>query len=335
MAIGGHDLDRAGSAGAFSIPALREYVARPATARILAYINISYLGLIGLNYDGHCNPRACDIELLERVAEQSRDFVVGIKVRMGEEGFCFPGLRPLRLAVEAGRRTGLRVMCHLSGTPPELREVLALLRPGDIVTHAFTGAGERLVDGRGRVLPAAQRARDAGILFDIGHGAGSFSFQSAEALTAHGFWPDTISTDLHQASLPGPNLLGDQEVIMPVRGDGSPQFSLLTVMTKFLYLGMPLPEVVRATTEHPAALIGMAGEIGTLRPGAIADVAVLEVTPGPVTLFDIHGATRSYDRELRATHTIRAGQEMAHKPIPAPPPWVRLVDLESPAAATT
>lgn len=258
----------ADSVGAFGIPALGEYVVKPATARILSYINISYLGLIGLNYDEYCNPAACDIRLLERVVERSRDLVVGIKARMGEEGFCFPGLRPLRLAVKASERTGLRVMCHLSGVPPELRDVLALLRAGDIVTHAFTGVGERMVDARGRILPTVESARDAGILFDIGHGAGSFSFQSAEALAGHDFWPDTISTDLHQGSLPGPKLMADQELIQRVRGDGSPHLTLLTVMSKFLYLGMPLREVVRATTARPAELIGLAGEVGTLRPGA-------------------------------------------------------------------
>ncbi len=321
----------AGSAGAFSVPALREYIVKPAVVRILSYINISYLGLIGLNYDDYCNPAACDTALLERVVEQSRDLVVGIKARMGEEGFCFPGLRPLRLAVKAGERTGLRVMCHLSGTPPELREVLAILRGGDIVTHAFTGAGERLVDGRGRVLPAVRRARDAGILFDIGHGAGSFSFRSAEALCGHGFWPDTISTDLHQGSLPGPNLIADQELIQRVRGDGSPQLTLLTVMTKLLHLGMPLYEVIRATTATPADLIGLAGEVGTLRPGAVADIAVLEVESGSFELFDIYGETRTTNQRLRASHAIRAGREMAHKPVPTPPPWIRLVDLESPS----
>ena len=124
----------AGSAGAFTMPALRKHVIEPAEARILAYINISYLGLVGLNYDEYCNREACNIEILRRVAEQSPDIVKGIKVRMGKEGFCYPDLGILRRAVEASEATGLRLMCHLSGTPPELRDVLALLRPGDIVT---------------------------------------------------------------------------------------------------------------------------------------------------------------------------------------------------------
>ena len=323
----------AGSAGAFSIPALREYIVKPASSRILAFINISYLGLVGLNYDEYCNPAACDIDLLSRVVERSRDLVVGVKVRMGKEGFCYPRLSTLRRAVQASERTGLRVMCHLSGMPPSLHDVLERLRAGDIVTHSFTGAGQRMVDARGRILPAVLRARDAGILFDVGHGAGSFSFASAEILAKHAFWPDTISTDLHQGSMPGPNLIADQELIQRVRGDGSPQFTLLTVMTKMLYLGMPLAEVIRAATARPAELIGMAGEIGTLRPGAAADVAVLMLDQGAFELYDIYGEKREYHQRFSAVHTIRGGREMDQKPVPPPPPWIRLVDLEPETAS--
>jgi len=322
----------AGSAGAYSIPALREYVAKPAEARIKAFINISYLGLVGLNYDEYCNPLACNVDLLARVADQSRDFVVGIKARMGEEGFCFPGLEPLRRAVRASEVTGLRVMCHLSGLPPPLKEVLALLRAGDIVTHSFTGAGEKLVDDRGQILPEVLRARDGGILFDVGHGAGSFSFESAEALAGHGFWPDTLSTDLHQGSMPGPNLVEDQENVHRVRGDGSPHFTLLTVMTKFLYLGLPIDQLIRAVTSRPAELIGMSGQIGTLRPGSAADIAILDVERGTHELYDIDGQKRSFDRQFRSVLTLRAGREMVQKPVPPPPPWVRLVDLEGASA---
>ena len=318
----------AGSAGAFAMPAFRKHVIEPAEARILAYINISYLGLVGLNYDEYCNPASCNLEILGRVADQSRDIVVGIKVRMGKEGFCWPDLGILRTAVEASRATGLRLMCHLSGTPPELRDILAELRPGDIITHAFTGAGERMIDRRGRILPAVERARERGILFDTGHGAGSFSFESGEALARYGFWPDTISTDLHQGSMAGPNLVADQELIQRVRGDGSPHFTLLTVMTKFLFLGMSLDAVIRATTARPAELIGMAGEIGTLRPGTIADVAILKLEQGAHELYDIHGLKRMTNERLVCTETIRAGRPMTRKPMPAPPPWIRLVDLE-------
>jgi dihydroorotase len=266
------------------------------------------------------------------VVEANRDFIVGIKVRMGKDGVCYPGLRPLHKAVEAAEASELPIMCHISGTPPPLASVLALLRPGDIVTHAFTGAGQRLIDDRGRVRPAVLRAREAGVRFDVGHGAGSFSFVSAEALARHGFWPDTISTDLHQISLPGPNLVADQELMPRIRGDGNPHLTLLTVMTKFLALGMPLWEIIRATTFTPAQVIGR-GEVGTLRPGAAADVAILRVEPGPVELVDIDGNRRQGERSIRSVRTFIAGRELEPRPMPPRLPWIQLVEPTEDAAS--
>jgi dihydroorotase len=320
-----------GSAGAFSFPAFRRYIVDQAEVSIFAFINISYLGIPGLNYDEYCNPAACDVPLLAQVVDEHRDLIAGIKVRMGKGGVCYPGLRPLRQAVAAAEITGLPIMCHISDTPPSLERVLALLRPGDIVTHAFTGAGERLIDGDGRVRKAAWRAKEAGVRFDIGHGAGSFSFTSAEALLSEGFLPDVISTDLHQISLPGPNLLEDQEVMPRIRGDGSPHLTLLTVMTKFLALGMSLPEVIRATTVAPMEAIGRPSVAGTLTPGAAADVAVLRVDDGPVELVDIEGNRRVGERSLSAVHTFIAGRELPPRPMPPPVPWLRMVDQESAA----
>ena len=318
----------AGSAGAFRMPAFREQVIERSDVTVRALINISYLGVAGMNYDEYCNPATCNVDLLERVAAVHGDVIVGIKTRMGRDGVGYQGTMPLVKAVEASERTGLPIMCHISGSPPSIDNVLGKLRAGDIVTHAFTGAGERLIDRRGRIKAAARRAREAGVRFDIGHGAGSFSFLSAEALTSQGFWPDSISTDLHQLSLPGPRLVEDGELISRVRGDGAPQLTLLTVMTKLLFLGMPLVEVIRATTATPAAMFGLADR-GTLRRGARADVAILELKAGPIELFDVSGETRRYDQQLACRATILAGEEMAPRPIPAPPPWIRMIDQEA------
>ena len=317
----------AGSAGAFRMPAFREQVIERSDVTVRALINISYLGVAGMNYDEYCNPATCNVDLLERVAAVHGDVIVGIKTRMGRDGVGYQGTMPLVKAVEASERTGLPIMCHISGSPPSIDNVLGKLRAGDIVTHAFTGAGECLIDRRGRIKAAARRAREAGVRFDIGHGAGSFSFLSAEALTSQGFWPDSISTDLHQLSLPGPRLVEDGELISRVRGDGAPQLTLLTVMTKLLFLGMPLVEVIRATTATPAAMFGLADR-GTLRRGARADVAILELKAGPIELFDVSGETRRYDQQLACRATILAGEEMAPRPIPAPPPWIRMIDQE-------
>ena len=318
----------AGSAGAFRMPAFREQVIERSDVTVRALINISYLGVAGMNYDEYCNPATCNVDLLERVAAVHGDVIVGIKTRMGRDGVGYQGTMPLVKAVEASERTGLPIMCHISGSPPSIDNVLGKLRAGDTVTHAFTGAGERLIDRRGRIKAAARRAREAGVRFDIGHGAGSFSFLSAEALTSQGFWPDSISTDLHQLSLPGPRLVEDGELISRVRGDGAPQLTLLTVMTKLLFLGMPLVEVIRATTATPAAMFGLADR-GTLRRGARADVAILELKAGPIELFDVFGETRRYDQQLACRATILAGEEMAPRPIPAPPPWIRMIDQEA------
>jgi dihydroorotase len=320
----------AGSAGAYTFPGFREFVVRPTTVRILAYVNVSYLGLGGLNYDEYCNLEACDVPLLVRVIERHRDVIVGIKARMGTGKVGYQGLEPLRLAREAAEQVNLPVMVHISNAPPPVEDVLALMRPGDVLTHAFTGLTERLVDDAGKVKLAAQRAKDAGVIFDVGHGSGSFSFASAEILTAAGIWPDVISSDLHQMSLPGPNLIArpSQEPIAEITGDGSPEFTLLTVMSKFLHLGMPLREVIAATTARPTALLGRVGQIGTLRPGATADVAILRVREGTFPLSDVLGDTRTATRLIEHGRTVVAGRPFEPPRLPDPQPWIRRVDIE-------
>jgi dihydroorotase len=206
------------------------------------------------------------------------------------------------------------------------------MRPGDILTHSFTGLSERLLDEQGEVRAMAHAARERGVLLDIGHGSGSFSFESAEALTRAGIWPDTISTDLHQVSMPGPNLLDPLaiDVVARVKGDGSPAFTLLTVMSKFLHLGIPLVDIVRAVTVTPARLIGLEGEVGTLAVGARGDVAVLRLVDGDFELFDIHGNKRRAARMLEHQATVLGGRPLGILPMPELPPWVTLVDQAQP-----
>ena len=117
-----------------------------------------------------------------------------------------------------------------------------------------------------------------------------------------------------------------------VRGDGTPQLTLLTVMTKFLFLGMPLVDVVRATTIAPAEAIGRGGTLGTLTPGVAADVAILSIEPGPVELVDIYGNRRQGDRHFRSIRTFVAGRQLEPCPLPPALPWIRLVDQEADGA---
>jgi dihydroorotase len=153
----------------------------------------------------------------------------------------------------------------------------------------------RLVDDHGRLRDSARRALDRGVLLDIGHGTGSFAFATAEALLAQGVRPDTISTDMHQQSAYGP------------------MFDLPTTMTKFLALGMPLADVVRAATSRPAEILGLADEVGTLRPGMRADIGLFRLLDGEFPLYDIDGEVRTSPTLLRNTLTILGGRELVRR----------------------
>jgi dihydroorotase len=281
----------AGSAGWPMLQGFRWYVAERSAVRALCFLHISGIGLVNAWVDecrdiSHLHPRTVG----ENAAE-NRDLVVGIKVRQGRQQVGEHGTLPLRLAIEAAELAGLPVMCHIAAGLP-LREVLAPLRPGDIVTHCFQGrgaAGENLTDEQGRVLPAVQEARERGVLMDVGHGGGSFSWRVAEAALEQGFAPDVISTDLHAYNLHGP------------------LWDMATTLTKFLSLGLPLQEVVRLATRAPAVAIGRP-ELGRLEVGAPADLAVVAVVEEPVLLPDTHGVTRRAERRLVVPATLRAGR---------------------------
>lgn len=331
----------AGSAGAVTLPGFREHVITRSEATIYAFINIAYIGLVGQDYE-LAVPDYCSVELLERVVNLHRDVVVGIKVRAGRSGGA-KDLEHLRRARRAAHALELPIMVHLSTSPPDLGTVLGFLKPGDIVTHCYTGQSMRMVDEKGRILDVAKKAWEGGLIMDLGHGAGSFSFDTAEALAGQGYWPHVISTDLHWLSIVGPNLLdpfkgnafGDlskssdaRSVIVQVKGDGQPMFNLLTCIDKMLYLGMPLAEIIRATTSRPADVLGVRGELGTLRPGARADIAILAVDRGDFELRDNYGNVRHGKERVRHVTTILNGRPWAPRELPPPPAWVELVGEE-------
>src|SRR3954469_24591013 len=171
----------AGSAGALTLPGLREFVVDRAQVRITAFLNISNIGLVGENYEC-ANLAYLDVDLFRRLAERNRDLVVGVKVRMGTPTVGDNGLEPLRLARRAAEECELPLMVHVAFGPPAIEDVLALMRPGDILTHCFTGLDMKIVDDDGRLYEFARRAWDSGVVMDIGHGTGSFAYSTAEAL---------------------------------------------------------------------------------------------------------------------------------------------------------
>lgn len=181
-------------------------------------------------------------------------------------------------------------MVHPNSSPLTFDEMIAELSPGDIVTHCFHNSHTGVLDDSGAVRPAARRAVEDGILFDVGHGQGSFAFDVAEAAMSQGFLPDTISSDLHVYNLDGP------------------VYDLVTTVSKFLFLGFTLDQALERVTAAPARVMGVLGEIGTLRVDANADLTILDLKAGSFEFADTRGGTRSANQKLETVSTIREGR---------------------------
>jgi dihydroorotase len=227
-----------GSAGPGNFAGFRTHVIDRATPRILAFLNISYAGIFGFSRSIMVG-EAQDMRLLApqdcaEIADANRDVIVGIKVRIGRNAGGDSGIAPLEVALQAADEVGMPVMCHIDFPPPNYADTVAMLRPGDILTHAFRPFPDAPLAAQGRILPQVLDARARGVLFDIGHGMGSFAFKTGRAMLANGFMPDTISSDVHALSIQGP------------------AFDQTTTMSKFLCLGMSLTEVIGASTENAA-----------------------------------------------------------------------------------
>ena len=279
-----------GSAGSYTWPAFRRWVAEPATVRVLALLNLSSIGLVAPSWE-LANLDYCDVGLVETMVDANRDLIVGIKARIDRNTTRGVGLRPLELAREAADRVRLPLMVHIGAGPPGLEEIAALMRPGDILTHCFTGQANRVVDDERHVFPFMLALKEAGVVFDIGHGTGSFSFETAEAMLDQGILPDVISTDIHQLAVQGPC------------------FDMPTTLSKFLSLGMTVEQVIERATTAPAAAIRRP-DLGTLAVGSPADVALFRLETGDFTFQDVHLNERLGDRLLVNTLTMVAGEAL-------------------------
>ena len=274
----------AGSAGAGNFAGFRRHVIEPSPVRILSYLNISFPGIFAFSHTimmGEVSDlRLVDASEAVSTARANADLIVGIKVRVGRNAGGASGIVPLEIALEAAEEVGLPVMAHIDFPPPSYRQVLELLRPGDILTHAFRPFPNSPLDGHGQVRRELHEARERGVLFDIGHGMGSLSFATARAMLDQGFLPDVISSDVHILSIHGP------------------AFNLAVTMSKFLCLGLPLEEVIRAVTCAPARAMNH-DHLGSLRAGGVGDATVLELQEGE---FDYYDATATLMRGRHRLH---------------------------------
>ena len=263
-----------GSAGPGNFAGFRRHVIERAEARILAYLHVSFAGI----YAYAANVMVGESEDMRMmaprdavdVAEANRDVIVGIKVRVGRLASGSQGTAPLDIALQVAEETGLPLMAHIDHPPPSYEDVLAMLRPGDVLTHAFRPFPNCPVTAQGTIKPAVREARERGVLFDIGHGKGSFAFKTARAMLANGFLPDTISSDVHQLCINGP------------------AFDQVTTMSKMLCLGMSLNEVVAASTVNAAVALRRM-EYGSLKVGSLGDATVIAVKDGGFDYVDVRG----------------------------------------------
>ncbi|MGH2344826.1 MAG: amidohydrolase/deacetylase family metallohydrolase, partial [Chloroflexota bacterium] len=191
-----------GSSGAYNFPGFRRYAAEASTARVLALLNISTIGLVARTYE-LSNLDYCDEEVGALIVEQNRDLILGIKARVDRDTTRGTGLEPLYRARRLADRVGLPLMVHIGLAPPLLADIAKVLRPGDILTHCCTGQPNRVIDQEGSVQPFIRSLWEQGLILDLGHGTGSFSYTSAEAMLAAGMPPDVISSDIHQLAIMG------------------------------------------------------------------------------------------------------------------------------------
>ena len=283
----------AGSAGPGNFHGFRRHVIEPSPFRILPYLNVSFPGIfafaatvmVGENTDLRLiDPREC-----VRVINANRDLIVGVKVRVGRGAGGNSGVAPLDMALEVAEEVGLPVMAHLDHPPPSRLEVLSRLRRGDVITHCFRPFPNAPVRADGQIREEVMEARRRGVVFDIGHGGGSFGFRTAEKMLNAGFLPDVISSDVHALSINGP------------------AFDQLVTMSKFLALGVELGAIVRAGTAAPAAALGR-GDLGHLAVGAVGDASILELVEGEFDYHDVLGESRRGRQRLVVNGLVVAGR---------------------------
>jgi dihydroorotase len=292
----------AGSAGAHTFPGLRKYVINVVDTRVFALLNISVVGQSTLSTD---NPygelldlRYANPKLAIRTIEQNRDVILGVKIRLTQNIAGDHDLEALKLAREAADAVQLPLMAHIGGTHSPLPAILTMLKKGDVITHSFRGAPGGILDDRVRVLPEVRKAVASGVHMDVGHGAGSFSFDTAEKALRQDLLPGTISSDVHEYNVNGP------------------VFDLATTLSKFLHLGMTLEQVIERVSTNPAKTFGFPRGLGTLREGAEADIAVFSLMEGKFEFTDSLKATRIGRRKLVPAATVKAGKIYGSASIP-------------------
>ena len=280
----------AGSTGYADIAGFRQYVIKPSATRVYALIDIgargTILGLIG-NY---ANLDWVNAQLTARAAETSKPDVIGIKVRLSKEITGSNDLEILKRALEAAKISHLPLTVHVGDSFSPLPEILVQLRKGDVLTHCFTGRPHGPLDANGKIIPEMLDCRQRGVFFDVGDGGPHLDLDVAEKCLQQNFLPDMIGTDLGGLSYNGP------------------VYDLVTELSKFLLLGLTVDQVIERVTIQPTRVFNFGAEIGSLRPGTVADITILEVREGSFLFTDSTGKKRTGRQKLQSAAAVRAGK---------------------------
>ena len=291
----------AGCAGYKNFEDFKEHVIDRSKTRVLAFLNIVGAGMRGPKYEN--NLADMDPQPAAEMAKKHPGLIVGIKTAH----YAGPEWTPVEHAVEAGNLAKIPVMVDFGTNHPE-RPITDLLekklRPGDIYTHCYSGLRNEL-DVSGHVNQGMIEGRKRGVIFDVGHGGGSFAWRIAVPMTKQGFWPDSISTDLHISSM------------------NTGMKDMLNVMDKFLALGMSIDDVIARSTWNPAREIHHE-ELGNFSVGSAADVAVLRVQKGHFGLTDMYGARMDANQKFLCEMTVRNGKIVYDLNGISRPEWTKL-----------
>ena len=281
-----------GTAGSYNFDAFRRDVIERARTQVFGLVNLSCVGLACGNLGELLDRRYADPDGVVATIERNRDVAVGVKIRATANiiGDGKQGWANLNDAIKAARDSNTWLMVHIGDSPMPIPELAEALSPGDCITHCFRASSRPILNDKGKIFEAVRAAADRGVIFDVGHGFGSFNWHVAQAALDDGFEPTTISTDLHTMNINGP------------------VYDMPTTMSKFLTLGLSLERVVEMSTARPAQILNKANDLGTLKIGTTADIAVLERLTGDFVLTDCNQQTRPASEVLIAATTVRRGE---------------------------
>ena len=312
-----------GGPSCMTLPAFRAHVVETKQTRTLAFLS-AYLvgGMEGHYYPSLYKPDCVDVEATVKSALENRDIVKGIKAHAELGGFARWGIEVIKLAAEIGKRANLPLYIHFgqlwglpesgaNGVDPDtiLDQVVPLLRPGDVLAHPFTRHPGGFVNREGKVHPIVKEALARGLKTDVGHGS-HFSYRMARIALDAGIVPDTLGADMHgyNTRVPKPKGTPDAHPDKEHMFFGQTRFSLVSAMTSMLALGLTIEQIVPMVTTHPATMLGMENELGSLKPGREADVSVLHDERGSWTLQDNERTKLRTERMLRPYFCLRAGK---------------------------